>query len=173
MINTHRLRPNKSSLLANCPIVNERRVAAIMKTVKQLAVKYYQETGKPLGVTGEVAEWEAARILGLKLCKARQDGYDAIRISGQGPKRVSIKGKRILEVSKPGQRMGRIQLKYEWDSVILVLLDEKFNPKAIYEAERPLIKRELSRPGSKARNIRGALSVSKFKSIAKLLWPLD
>jgi len=161
---------NKKSLLASCPIVNERRVEAIMKSVKDLAVKYYRETNKPLGITGEVAEWEAAKILGLKLCKARQDGYDAIRVNGRGPRRISIKGRRLLDTSKPGQRLGRIPLHYEWDSVLLVLLDEMFEPTSIYEAERSHIKRELLRPGFKARNERGVLSVSKFKSIAKLLW---
>ncbi len=171
MANNNQSKRNKASLLASCPIVNERRVAAIMRSVKQLAVKYYRETGKPLGVTGEVAEWEAARILGLKLCKARQDGYDAIRVHSRGLQRISIKGRRVLDTSKRGQRLGRIPLHYEWDSVILVLLDEMFEPKSIYEAERRHIKRELLRPGSKARNERGALSVSKFKSIAKLLWP--
>jgi len=161
----------KTSLLASCPVVNEHRVGAIIKRAKQLAVQYYRETGKPLGITGEVAEWEASRKLGLKLCKARQDGFDAIRVRGNGPKRISIKGRRLLDNSKRSQRMGGIRLKHEWDSVVLVLLDERFEPKEIYEAERPIIKRELLRPGSKARNQRGALSVSKFRKIAKRVWP--
>lgn len=155
---------------ADCPIVNKTRVGAIIKKVKALAVAYYHETGKPLGVTGEVAEWEAAQALGFKLCKARQDGYDAIQAKGDSFKRISIKGRRILEASKPGQRLGSIRLKHEWDSVVLVLLDEDFEPKAIYEAERADIQRELLRPGSRARNERGALSINKFKSIAKQVW---
>ena len=38
------------------------------------------------------------------------------------------------------------------------------------EAKRPDIERELTRPGSKARNVRGSLDVNKFKSIALLKW---
>jgi hypothetical protein len=36
-----------------------RRVREILATVKPLAAEYYQLTGKPLGVTGEVAECPA------------------------------------------------------------------------------------------------------------------
>jgi hypothetical protein len=43
---------------------NEARVREILATVKPLAVEYYRLTGKPLGVTGEVAENIAADLLG-------------------------------------------------------------------------------------------------------------
>jgi hypothetical protein len=33
----------------------------VLKAAKVLAVRYYRITGKPLGVTGEVAEYEAAQ----------------------------------------------------------------------------------------------------------------
>ena len=46
---------------------NEARVREILAKVKPLAVEYYRLTGKPLGVTGEVAEYVAAEILGLTL----------------------------------------------------------------------------------------------------------
>lgn len=43
------------------------RVREILAAVKPLAAEYYRLTGKPLGVTGEVAEYVAAEILGLEL----------------------------------------------------------------------------------------------------------
>lgn len=46
----------------------------IMQTLaeaKRLARRYRTLTGKPLGVTGEVAEFEAARLLGLELVPPR------------------------------------------------------------------------------------------------------
>jgi hypothetical protein len=52
----------------------------------------------------------------------------------------------------------------------LVLLDENFEAREIYEAERADVLKALAEPGSKARNERGALAVSKFKSIATLRW---
>ena len=54
--------------------------------------------------------------------------------------------------------------------MLMVLLDENFNALEIYEAARAEILHALATPGSKARNERGALSVSKFKSIGKLRW---
>src|SRR5450759_1456051 len=45
---------------------NEARVREILATVKPLAAEYYRLTGKPLGVTGEVAEDVAAEILGMR-----------------------------------------------------------------------------------------------------------
>ncbi len=49
----------------------------ILARAKQAAVDYYRLTGKPLGITGEVGEYEAARLLGLALADARAPGYDA------------------------------------------------------------------------------------------------
>lgn len=65
---------------------NEARVREILATVKPLAAEYYRPTGKPLGVTGEVAECVAAEILGLTLVPARTVGYDALR----GTERIQI-----------------------------------------------------------------------------------
>ena len=52
----------------------------------------------------------------------------------------------------------------------MVLLDGNFDALEIYEAERADILAALSAPGSKARNERGALAISKFKSIGRLRW---
>ena len=49
-------------------------------------------------------------------------------------------------------------------------MDEALDATAIYEADRESVLVALAAPGSKARNERGALGVSKFKSIGKLVW---
>ena len=72
--------------------------------------------------------------------------------------------------AKTGQRLGRIQLDREWDIVLLVLMDEDLEVLSIFEAERTAIEQALVAPGSKARNERGALSVTKFKSIGREVW---
>lgn len=64
-------------------------VAALIGQARQLACAYRKLTGKPLGITGEVAEFEAARRLGLVLAEARAPGYDALR----GAERIQIKGR--------------------------------------------------------------------------------
>lgn len=143
------------------------KIGKLIEQARALAVEYKQETGKPLGITGEVAEYEAARILGLELADARTPGYDALR----GSERLQIKGRVIGRSARPGQRMGALRLEHEWDAVLLVILDEDLQAREIWEAPRDKVEAALTKPGSKARNEKGALPVSKFKNIGKQLWP--
>ncbi len=59
----------------------------VLRAAKLLA-QYRTLTGKPLGITGEVAEYEAARILGVELAAARQAGYDVVEWRNGSPKRA-------------------------------------------------------------------------------------
>jgi hypothetical protein len=147
------------------------RIMAVLAEAKRLAQEYHALTGKPLGITGEVAEFEAARILGVELTPARTAGYDAVERLNGTIRTLQIKGRCLLPNCKPGQRVGRIDIKKDWDAVLLVLLNENFDATAIYEADREPVLAALAHPGSKARNERGALGVSKFKSIARRRWP--
>lgn len=142
----------------------------ILREAKKLAQEYHSLTGKPLGITGEVAEYEAARILGIELTPARQTGYDAIERNNGSIRRLQVKGRCLLSNCKPGQRLGSIDIKKEWDAVLMVLLDENFDATEIHEAPRAAVIAALTAPGSKARNERGALSLTKFKAIGKLRW---
>lgn len=145
-------------------------VMAILAETKKLAQRYHSLTGKPLGITGEVAEYEAARILGVELTEARQAGYDATEIKDGKVNRIQIKGRCILKGSSSGQRIGSIDIKKEFDTVFLVLLDETYEATAIYEATREAVIDALTKPGSKARNEHGALGIAKFKSIGRIRW---
>jgi hypothetical protein len=146
------------------------RTVEILRDVKRLAREYYEVTGRPLGITGEVAEYEAARLLGVELSPVRQSGYDAIRRQRGRRERVQIKGRVLAAGATRSQRIGGIRLDREWDALLLVLLDERFEATAIYEADRASVENALTVPGSKARNVRGQLTVSKFKSIGKKIW---
>jgi hypothetical protein len=152
-------------------MASSKRLVMLLREVKQLAREYYELTEKPLGVTGEIAEYEVARILNLKLSSARQSGYDAVREVDGESELLQIKGRRLTPASKASQRVGSINLEKEWDAVILVLLDEHYEPTEIYEAGREEVTAALARPGSKARNQRGALAVSQFKAIGSRIWP--
>jgi hypothetical protein len=66
--------------------------------------------------------------------------------------------------------LGSIRIDKEWDAVLMVLLDQNLDAVAIYQAERAAIEAALGAPGSKARNERGAMAVSKFRSIGKFRW---
>ncbi len=152
-------------------MADSERLLELLKQAKGLAREYRELTGRPLGCTGEIAEYEAVRILGLELAPVRQSGYDAVRHTPMGQQRLQIKGRCVLPGSKPGQRLGRIdRMNEEWDAVILVLLDEHFDASEIYEADRAAVVAALEEPGSRSRNERGALGISKFKSISRKIW---
>lgn len=150
--------------------MTDERVLDILAEAKALAAEYYTITGKPLGVTGEIAEYEAARILGIELTPARQAGYDGVEKRDGVLRRVQIKGRVVQPNSKRSQRVGRIDIEKDWDSVLLVLMDDFFDATVIYEAERAAVVAALVAPGSRARNELGALAVSKFRSIGKERW---
>lgn len=139
-----------------------------MPQAKQLARDYKRATGRPLGITGEVAEYEAIRLMQLDVCEVRQAGFDAT-CSHRAYQRVQIKGRSLLEGSTTG-RLGKIDIGKEWDSVMLVMLDAELNPLVIYEAGRAEIIAAITAPGSKSRNERWQLGISKFKSIAQVVW---
>lgn len=48
------------------------RILEVLRAAKSLAQEYRQLTGKPLGITREVAEYQAARLLGVELTPARR-----------------------------------------------------------------------------------------------------
>jgi hypothetical protein len=147
---------------------NAGRIREILAQVRPLAAEYYRLTGKPLGVTGEIAEAVAAEKLGLMLVPARTAGYDALR----GTERIQVKGRAYGKNAKPGQRLSRIKLDAPCDTVLLVLLDiETLEPREMWEAPYAKICEVLSRPGSKARE-RGALGVNAFKAVARRVWPV-
>lgn len=145
-------------------------VYQILREAKVLARRYYHLTGKPLGVTGEVAEYEAARILNLELEIARQAGYDATETLDGLTRRIQIKGRYFSNPRMRNGRVGSIDLKQPFDTVLLVLLDAEYNAFQIYEAARPAVEALLTRPGSKARTERGSVAISQFKAISLLRW---
>lgn len=147
-----------------------KEVLEVLSEAKVLARKFYRLTGKPLGITGEVAEYEAAIKLGLQLHPARQAGFDATEVKEDGIARIQIKGRCVLNPLKINGRLGAIDLRQPFDAVLLVLLDSEFNAFAIYEASRAKVEAALTVPGSKARNERGALAIRQFMSIATLRW---
>ena len=161
------------------PIVDEARaltaesnaeILEVLREAKILARRFYRLTGKPLGITGEVAEYEAATKLGLNLHCARQAGYDATTLRDGHEVQIQIKGRCVTDPSKLSGRLGSIDLAKPFDAVLLVLLDSDFNAFAMYEASRAGVVAALERPGSKARNERGALGIRQFIAISSKCW---
>ncbi|UPT92227.1 hypothetical protein HAP41_0000047505 (plasmid) [Bradyrhizobium barranii subsp. apii] len=151
-----------------------KRVEEILAAVKPLAAEYYRLTNKPLGVTGEVAEYVAAQKLGLTLAPPRTSGYDAIRKTPLGDERIQIKGRAFGETSTPSQRLGSIKPGAACDTVLLVILDNAtLEPTGMWEAPYPKVIAKLAEPGSTARNVRGSLSISAFKQWARPIWSVN
>lgn len=144
-------------------------VDKLMKEARHLAAEYRKATGKPLGISSEIAEHDAARLLDLELCHDRSAGIDAIGHGKREGKRIIIKGRAIFDESKSGHRIGQLKLDKEWDSVVLVIMDDQYQPVELYEADREEIAEDLAKSQSK-RASRGAMSVAKFKAIGHLVW---
>lgn len=146
-----------------------REIGEVVARAKQAAIDYYRLTGKPLGIMGEVGEYEVARLLGLELTEARKSGYDAIDKSGV---HYQIKARSLSADERvKGQRLGQIKTDSEWDAVLFALMDRDFQVLEIWRAERNAVIEALDAPGSKARNKRRALPIYKFRQIGTQIWP--
>lgn len=139
----------------------------VLARAKTVAHEFYQLTGKPLGITGEVGEYWAAKLLNLQLADARTPGYDALDQNG---KRIQIKARLVQDVNKINGMMGAIKLDTEFDSVMLVLLQNDFEPVGIYEATRAQVEEALVKTDGKARQ-RGVLAINEFKRLGVQRWP--
>lgn len=143
----------------------------ILADVKRLAVEYYLTTGRPLGATGEIAEYEASQKLGLTLTDVRTAGYDATQEINGRTIRIQIKGRRPPRDDLRRGRVPRIDLNGKFDYVMLVLLSPAYDAMEIWKASRIAVRRRLEAAGSKARNERGSMAISQFVSIATRVWP--
>jgi hypothetical protein len=146
-------------------------VDKLITEARRIAAEYRRATGKPLaGVTSEVCQYDAAQLLDLELLKSPVSGYDAIGRGKREGQRIQIKGRAIFDENKSGQRLGQLKLEQEWDSVILVLMDDNLEPYEIHEASRDEVQQALVDSTPSKRNKRGIMSVAKFKAIGRLVW---
>ena len=142
----------------------------LISEARRLAAEYRKATGKALGISGEIAEFDAADKLNLELCREKPGGYDAIGKGSREGKRVQIKGRAIFDEQKSGQRIGQLKIEQDWDSVVLVIMDENYEALEMFEADREVIEDALAENQSSKRNKRGAMSLAKFKKIANKVW---
>ncbi|MGD8785640.1 MAG: hypothetical protein PVG75_14445 [Thioalkalispiraceae bacterium] len=146
-------------------------VSKLIAETRRLAAEYKRATGKSLAVSSEIAKHDACELLQLEPIEDESvGGYDAIGLhpAWKG-KRIQIKGRAIFDETKSGQRIGQLKLDKEWDAVALVLMNEAFETQEIYLATRKDVEDELSEIDSKRQN-RGAMTVARFKYLARLAW---
>lgn len=145
-------------------------VDKLIAEARRIAAAYRRATGRSLaGVSAEICQHDAARLLDLELCQPPAGGYDAVGRGARAGRRIQIKGRAIFDETRGGHRIGQLRLEREWDSVVLVLMDENFEPFEIHEAERADIERDLETSASR-RRARGAMSVARFRHLGRLVW---
>lgn len=144
-------------------------VDKLISEARRLAAEYRRTTGKSLGISGEIAKHDACRLLDLELCE-EQEGFDAMGLGERDGKRIQIKGRAIFNEAKGGQRIGKLKIDQEWDSIVLVLMDEDFEPYEIYEVDREEIMEDINKAGQSKRAKRGVMSVARFKNVGRLAW---
>jgi len=139
----------------------------LIAQARQLAAEYRRTMGKPLpGISSEIAEHDAVRLLGLDPQASPEAGWDAVE--PDTGRRIQIKSRTIFDESKSGQRIGQLKMNQEWDAVVLVLMDEDDEPYEIYQASREDLEACVDPAGSRSK--RGAMSVARFKIVGELVW---
>ena len=145
-------------------------VDKLISEARQLAAEYRRTTGQVLGLSGEIARHDACTLLDLEPAPEGTGGYDAIGKGARDGLRFQVKGRVIFDEAKKNQRIGQLKLEQEWDSVLLVIMDENYEAEVIYEADRQAILDALEEQKESKRSKRGVMSVAKFKNIAELVW---
>jgi hypothetical protein len=127
--------------------------ARLMESIIGLSSEYKRRFGKSLGITGEVGEYKASRLLKLKRVPGNiNKGFDAIDPKG---KRVEIKT-RIF--SRNSERTSAFT-NFGFDYAILVLLSYKYEITEIYKARCKDIQEKIAGQSYK----RPALTIGDFK----------
>lgn len=145
-------------------------VDKLITEARRIAAEYRRATGKPLGISSEIATHDACTLLDLEPVEDAT-GYDAVGKQGDYEgQRFQIKGRAIFDESKSGQRLGQIKLDQEWDRLVLVLMDEDFETTEIYAVSRDEMMDDLEESQNSNRQKRGIMSVARFKRLAHLVW---
>ncbi len=155
--------------MERCGVLNIYAEEKLISQARQLAADYRRTMGKPLpGVSNEIALHDAMRLLQLVPAETDAGGYDALDPERDN-KRIQIKSRTIFDENFGSQRIGQIKVDQAWDSVVLVLMDDNYEPFEIYEVDRDELL-EFVDKSSSSRAKRGVLSISRFRIIGRLAW---
>ncbi|MEJ2553171.1 MAG: hypothetical protein P8079_03930 [Gammaproteobacteria bacterium] len=102
-----------------------------MGEARRLARDYRLTTGKPLAASAR--DWPCTTpVVCWTWKRCRPPAVGRGRRAG---KRIRSKGHAIFDEALGGQRIGQLKTEQEWDSVMLGLMEENYEPVEIYEAE--------------------------------------
>lgn len=133
----------------------------LIEKIIGVSLEYKKRFGKNLGITGEVGEYKASRLLNLERAGGNiNKGFDAIDPKG---KKVQIKT-RIY--SRSSERTSAFT-NFGFDYALLVLLSDKYEMTEIYKARCKDIREKIYSQSYK----RPALTIGDFKKLSKLIYP--
>ena len=141
----------------------------LINETRRLAAEFKRTTGTMLPVSGEIARYDVARLLDLRLNEDHNCGYDAIGNNHREGLRVQIKSRVIGDSVKSGHRIGQLNPNGNWDIIILSLMNSEFEPLEMYQLNHEEVVEALAHSSEK-RSRRGAISVAKFRIIGELVW---
>ena len=124
--------------------------------------------GKPLpGISSEIAEHDAVRLLGLEPKASQDAGWDAVDpATGRRRSRVAPSSTRPRAASaSASSRSISSGTRSSW-----CWMDEDYEPYEIYEALREDLE-DFVDSSSSGRSKRGAMSVARFKIVGELVGP--
>jgi len=131
--------------------------------VREVAIWWRKTFGRSLGITGELGELYARKFLGLEPARVGEKEYDATKAG----KRYQIKTRapaRGVEVDPRG-RIGKFR-GLQFDYALLVLLDNEYKLKEIYQADV----RTIENLAKKEETERAGMHVSSFIKRAKRIY---
>lgn len=96
--------------------MNSNEFSDLIKSIKSNAKKYYELTGKPLGITGEIGELVISDKLGLTLLEARETGCDAKK--GEIFYEIKTRVKRGNSKNFSSQRTSKINENGNWQKLM-------------------------------------------------------
>lgn len=142
----------------------------LLAETRRLAADYRAATGKVLPVSAEIAVHDAIRLLALEPAPPGS-AHDAERTRDGVRERVLVKGRVVFDPARGGQRLGQLRLDREWEVLVVVLLDGRYEPTELIEVPRPAVEEVLGADAPSAgRARRGALSVARARIIGERVW---
>lgn len=137
----------------------------LMSETRHLAAQYHRLTGQALPVSNELARHDVINILKLTPANEPETGVDLIGNGDLEGKKIQVKSRVIFKNAKSRPKVGHFNFDGKWDFVILVLFNEDYFAEEMYLAARQaLVQSNSPKEGKRA------ISIGKFKSLAKLIW---
>lgn len=143
-------------------------VEKLMGETRRLAAQYYQLTGKVLPVSGELANYDVARLLGFEVPKEKTAGVDLIGTGRWQGVKFIVKSRVIFGTNQSRLWVGQLNVEGAWDIAVLVLMNDQYEPIQIH-----LLQKKIAEEIKSSSSRRGGLSVAKFKALGELVWTVE